>query len=284
SLRQPYERAGFEGAIEVRVVESKLVQFQECVRLPRLTERVEVGDKVAEVPIGVDKQNDPGLATRIQGRAGKTACAKLKAFEEKIATFPWLALNENVAAMLAKDFAADSQAQARAPGALGADERPEDVRQLFRRYADAVVEHQDSYPFAVPFQNRGHGNRRGLALFHSVQSVADNIQKRSMQSLRVGRNHGQVLGEACFQLDVHLLHAAPKELEDVPDDAIDIGVFNGRLAFLRVAEHVHDQVVNLALVLLDNIPALLQEVFVLVGQAHLEDFAAAAQALQDVFD
>ena len=58
-----------------------------------------------------------------------------------------------------------------------------------------------------------------------------------------------------------------------------------RLALLGIAEHVHDQVVDLGLVLLGDPPALLQQ-----GRSSLscmpmlEDFAAAREPLQDVLD
>src|SRR5262249_33945519 len=58
----------------------------------------------------------------------------------------------------------------------------------------------------------------------------------------------------------------------------------GRLALLRVAKHIHDEVIDLPLVLLDDAPALLEHRVILLAQAHLQDFAARAQALEDVLD
>ena len=56
------------------------------------------------------------------------------------------------------------------------------------------------------------------------------------------------------------------------------------LAVLGEREHVHDQVVDLRLVLLDDRPAAADDRVVLLVQAHVDQVAAAADALEDVLD
>src|SRR5205823_10876742 len=55
--RQADEVAGVEGAVEIAFVEAELGEVQQRVAGALLAERVEVGQEVAEVAVGVDEAN-----------------------------------------------------------------------------------------------------------------------------------------------------------------------------------------------------------------------------------
>ena len=96
------------------------------------------------------------------------------------------------------------------------------------------------------------------------------------------------LGESAhgcqLSCDSQLGRAGLHQLEDVADGLVQVGQLEGRLAVLREREHVHDQVVDLGLVLLDDRPAAADDRFVLVVEAQVDQVAAAADALEDVLD
>ena len=123
------------------------------------------------------------------------------------------------------------------------------------------------------------------AVLDRVQGVADDVEQGAVDAFRIGRHDGQIVAQARLQLDVAFLGPArPAVRPRRSTTVVEVGRLDGRLAFLGVAEHVHDQLVDLALVLLGHLPALLNEAVVLFLQAHLEDFAAGPQPLQDVLD
>ena len=68
------------------------------------------------------------------------------------------------------------------------------------------------------------------------------------------------------------------------DRLVQVGRLQRGLAVLGEREHVHDQVVDLRLVLLDDRPAAADDRLVLLVQAHVDQVAAAADALEDVLD
>ena len=74
------------------------------------------------------------------------------------------------------------------------------------------------------------------------------------------------------------------ELDDVGDGFVERGDFEGGLAVLGEGEHVHDQVVDLGLVFLDDGPASADDGVVLFVEAHVDEVASAAEALEDVLD
>ncbi len=86
------------------------------------------------------------------------------------------------------------------------------------------------------------------------------------------------------QLDAKLLGSRLHQLDHVGDRLVQVRRLEGRLAVLREREHVHDQVIDLALVLLDDGPAAADDRLVLFLQAHVDQIAAAADALEDVLD
>src|SRR5262249_1050002 len=65
-----------------------------------------------------------------------------------------LTLHQDVATVLAQDFATDGQAQAGALGALGANEGFEDLSDLVGRYSDTVVQHVDAHPASLRLRRR----------------------------------------------------------------------------------------------------------------------------------
>ena len=80
--RQAEERAGVEGAVEVGLGQAELgtVPGSGCVGR-RLAERVEVGEEVAEVAVGVDEADDAELGGGVGGR-GRGTFGQLEALEE----------------------------------------------------------------------------------------------------------------------------------------------------------------------------------------------------------
>ena len=68
------------------------------------------------------------------------------------------------------------------------------------------------------------------------------------------------------------------------DRLVQVGRLERGLAVLGEREHVHDEVVDLGLVLLDDRPAAADDRLVLLVQAHVDQVAAAADALEDVLD
>ena len=91
------------------------------------------------------------------------------------ASFPHLALNREVAAVLAHDFAADCQAEASPLRAFSTDERFENVRLLMRRYADAVVDYDNSDPITFVFQGGQDSKLRILPSLDRVERIGDDI-------------------------------------------------------------------------------------------------------------
>ena len=47
-------------------IKAELAQLQKLVGRARLAQRVEVGDKMAQVAIGIDQPNDPGLVASLE--------------------------------------------------------------------------------------------------------------------------------------------------------------------------------------------------------------------------
>src|SRR5207253_8074188 len=98
--------------------------------------------------------------------------------EDELATLARLAADQDVAAVLAQDFAAHGKAQAGAPRPLRAHERLEDVVELLRRDADAVVHDLDAHPAGTRVDTGGNGYLRAGAIRDRVQGVADDVQQR----------------------------------------------------------------------------------------------------------
>ena len=92
------------------------------------------------------------------------------------------------------------------------------------------------------------------------------------------------VGRAPFEGDLQLVGAGLHQLDHVGDRLVQVGRLERGLAVLREREHVHDEVVDLPLVLLDDRPALADDRLVLLVQAHVDEVAAAAEALEDVLD
>ena len=86
------------------------------------------------------------------------------------------------------------------------------------------------------------------------------------------------------QLHAQLGGARLHQLDDVADGLVQVGRLEGRLAVLGEREHVHDHVVDLGLVLLDDRPAAADDRLVLLVEAQVDQVAAAADALEDVLD
>src|SRR5262249_9598918 len=114
------------------------------------------------------------------------------------------AFDEDVATVLAQNLAADRQPDARSPGSLGAGERPEDVLELLRRDAGAVVPHADAPPRPVALQAGPHAHARAGTVLDGVDGVADDVQQRVVDALAVGLDQRQRV-ELRLQADARLL-------------------------------------------------------------------------------
>src|SRR2546423_797118 len=55
SLLHTDKRTGFKNVVEVGYIQSELLELQKRMRAPRFAQRVEMGNEVAEVAIGVDE-------------------------------------------------------------------------------------------------------------------------------------------------------------------------------------------------------------------------------------
>ena len=97
-------------------------------------------------------------------------------------------------------------------------------------------------------------------------------------------DRGQVGRGLPVEGDAQLRGPRLHQLDDVADRLVQVGRLERGLAVLREREHVHDQVVDLRLVLLDDRPAPADDRVVLLVQAHVDQVAAAADALEDVLD
>ena len=143
---------------------------------------------------------------------------------------------------------------------LRADERPEDLRQLLRRDAGAVVRHLDPHPFAVRLAQRRHRHLRARP------PPPPRPGRCRRCSAAPGERPPGRPGISARPRPAAVVSSTPSslargadQLHHVADHGVEVGLLQGRLAVLGVAEHVHDQVVDLALVLLDDRPALLQQ-------------------------
>jgi hypothetical protein len=77
------ERAGIDDAIEVGIAQAELGEFQQRVAGAPLAERIEVGEEVAEVAIGVDEADDADLlGAAATAWGGRPRQAKLESLEE----------------------------------------------------------------------------------------------------------------------------------------------------------------------------------------------------------
>ena len=74
------------------------------------------------------------------------------------------------------------------------------------------------------------------------------------------------------------------ELDDVADGLVQVGRLERGLAILGEREHVHDHVVDLGLVFLDDRPAPADDGVVLFLESQVDQRAAAVDALEDVLD
>ena len=75
------------------------------------------------------------------------------------------------------------------------------------------------------------------------------------------------------QLHAQLGGARLHELDDVADRLVQVGRLERRLAVLGEREHVHDQVVDLGLVLLDDRPAAADDRLVLLVEAQVDQMS-----------
>ena len=105
-----------------------------------------------------------------------------------------------------------------------------------------------------------------------------------MHPLGVEDHVGHGGGGLPAELDGRLRRPDGDQLHHVADNVVDVGRGQLRLAFLAEGEHVHDQGRDLVLVLLDDLPALADHGFVVVGKSQLDEVAAAADALEDILD
>ncbi len=82
---QPDEGIGVEGAIEVGFGQAELGQLQQRVRCLGLAERIEVGQEMAEVAVGIDQADDAdlgGLSVDSPPMSWALGLAQLEAVEE----------------------------------------------------------------------------------------------------------------------------------------------------------------------------------------------------------
>ena len=84
--RQADEMAGVERFVEIVFTEPELGQFQQRMAWQCVAERIEPGQEVAEVAIGIDKANDAGLGAAIHATAGRRSLPKFEALEEQTPT------------------------------------------------------------------------------------------------------------------------------------------------------------------------------------------------------
>ncbi len=96
------------------------------------------------------------------------------------------------------------------------------------------------------------------AVLDCVQCIGDNIQQGSMDAFRIDRNFRQIRGQPDLQDGVQLLGPPRLQLDDIADNGIEIRWLQRWFTFFGIAEHVHDQVIDFALVFLDDFPPLLQ--------------------------
>ncbi len=86
------------------------------------------------------------------------------------------------------------------------------------------------------------------------------------------------------QDDPQLLGPRLHQFDHVADRLVQVDRLQRRLAILGEGQHVHDQVVNLGLVLLDDRPTPTGDRLVLLLEPQVDQVASAAQALEDVLD
>ena len=125
------------------------------------------------------------------------------------------------------------------------------------------------------------GVRSALA---GVDGVGHDVQDGAMDALGVDHDAGQIRAGMPAQLHAQLGGAGLHQLDDVADRLVQVGRLERGLAVLGEGEHVHDQVVDLGLVLLDDRPAAADDRIVLLLEAQVDQVAAAADALEDVLD
>ena len=88
-----------------------------------------------------------------------------------------------------------------------------------------------------------------------VDRVGDDVQDGAVDAVGVDHDLGHVVAGLPGQRHAELRGARLHQLDDVADRLVQVGRLERGLAVLGEREHVHDQVVDLGLVLLDDRPA-----------------------------
>ncbi len=94
----------------------------------------------------------------------------------------------------------------------------------------------------------------------------------------------EVLSGKPLQADAQLLGARLHQFDDLADGLVQVGDLQRGLAVLGEREHVHDEVVDPRLVLLDDRPPAPDDRLVLLVEAQVDQIAPATDALEDVLD
>ena len=97
--------------------------------------------------------------------------------------------------------------------------------------------------------------RRVRVAFGGIDRVGHDVQHGAVDPSGSTMTRGMLGAGRPVELDAQLLGARLHQLDHVADGLVQVRGLERGLAILREREHVHDQVVDLGLVLLDDRPA-----------------------------
>ena len=165
--------------------------------------------------------------------------------------------DDDPAAVLADDLLRDGQAQARAREPPWSRRRPAKIEarsssaiptplSVIVTRADAVASSQEVATSPSPPAASSEASMALVTMFRTARWMPSGSRGSS----------GRSVGGRPVERDAQLRGARLHQLDHVGDDRVQVGRLEGRLALLREREHVHHEVVDLRLVLLDDRPAL----------------------------
>ncbi len=116
---------------------------------------------------------------------------------------------------------------------------------------------------------------RVMRALAGVDRIRHDVQDSPVNSLRVDHHSRKRRARLPVELDSELLCARLHQLDYVADRLVQVRELQVRLAVLREREHVHHEVVDLRLVLLDDRPAAPDDHLVFVVETQIDQRAAA---------